>query len=213
MKNLKSTILIFLMSLSIFGFSQTTDTVYATKSELYNVKIDTDVSINVFIGDTVVVIDDDKTFVNSNVFLNKKDTLAFDSTFVPSTKWNIFAKYTVISKDTINLLITEYGDTNGLNITLIDKDSVTGINNINVNKINISVFPNPSKSNFTVKSTSKIEKIEILTEVGQSVKTIDLKSMGYTLETEFNVITNDLASGLYFVRINDSNIERLVINR
>ena len=97
-----------------------------------------------------------------------------------------------------------------VNFYVLKDTSSAGIGEITYNKINVNIFPNPVKTNFTVKADSKIEKVEILSESGQVVETENFGNSGLT-EYEMNV--SNIPNGIYFVRINDVSTQKLIINK
>lgn len=69
-----------------------------------------------------------------------------------------------------------------------------------------SLSPNPAKSNFTVKSEITIEKIQIVDVLGKTV----YESKG-VFANEVTVDVRDLHSGMYFVKLNNTSIQKLLI--
>ena len=62
-----------------------------------------------------------------------------------------------------------------------------------------TVFPNPSSGNFTVKTKTGLDKIEIYSQTGTFVKSIDVKA---TTETEVNI--EGLSTGIYLIQLQNS---------
>lgn len=63
-----------------------------------------------------------------------------------------------------------------------------------------TVYPNPSKGNFTVNTKTSLDKINIYTQTGAFVKTIEVKA-GDT-QTEVNV--KGLSTGIYLIQLQNS---------
>ena len=72
----------------------------------------------------------------------------------------------------------------------------------------VVLFPNPTSSSFTIQHASDkvIETVEIFNTFGQL-----LFCEKYT-SNEVYIIHHDLPKGMYLVRINNSLVERLIIN-
>lgn len=62
-----------------------------------------------------------------------------------------------------------------------------------------AVFPNPSNGNFIVKTKTGLDKIEVYTQTGAFVKTIDVKA---ATDTEVNV--EGLSTGVYLIQLQNS---------
>lgn len=63
-----------------------------------------------------------------------------------------------------------------------------------------TIFPNPTNGNFTVKTKTGLDKIDVYTQTGAFVKTIDVKA---TTETEVNV--EGLSTGVYLIQLQNSS--------
>jgi len=68
------------------------------------------------------------------------------------------------------------------------------------------IFPNPANLNFTITSDTSIEKIEIFDLLGKKVLFKDKLSTNSVV-----VDISSLQSGLYIVKSNDSNVQKLMI--
>lgn len=68
------------------------------------------------------------------------------------------------------------------------------------------IFPNPASFNFTITSEISIEKIEIFDLLGKNVFSKDRLSTNLVV-----VDISTLQSGIYIVKCNDSNVQKLVI--
>ena len=64
-----------------------------------------------------------------------------------------------------------------------------------------SLYPNPAKGNFTVKTKTSIDKITIYSETGAVVKTVNLE----TPKDENQVNISDLATGRYIVELQNGS--------
>jgi Secretion system C-terminal sorting domain len=72
------------------------------------------------------------------------------------------------------------------------------------------VFPNPSNGSFTVKTKSGLDKINVYSQVGAFVKTINVNSLN---ATEVNL--KDLSSGVYLIELknaNDNSWKKIIVN-
>jgi len=81
---------------------------------------------------------------------------------------------------------------------------------IEAEEVMLSVFPNPAKNNFTVKSNELINEIKLISVSGQVVKIIVVDA----LETKFNV--SNLKEGIYLLQIHTNEgvvTERVQISR
>ncbi|MBL7932073.1 MAG: T9SS type A sorting domain-containing protein [Bacteroidia bacterium] len=81
-------------------------------------------------------------------------------------------------------------------------DACAGIDNFGTQSSSVSIYPNPAKDEFTVKSEFEM-KLTIFNELGQFVKTVSL-----TEENSYQVEVKDLEQGIYF--INGQNSEGAV---
>ena len=90
-----------------------------------------------------------------------------------------------------NFSVSYHGGSRGYqNATL----TTLGIEDFSLNAS--TVFPNPTNGNFTVKTKTGLDKIEVYTQTGAFVKTIDVRS---TTETEVNV--EGLSTGIYLIQL------------
>ena len=64
-----------------------------------------------------------------------------------------------------------------------------------------SLYPNPAKSNFTIKTKTTIDTIIIYSQTGAVVKTINLA----TPKDENEVSVSDLAKGSYVVELHNGS--------
>ncbi len=77
-----------------------------------------------------------------------------------------------------------------------------GINEIGVNEHHVSIFPNPTTSNFTIDLGGPImenAKVSIYNEIGQMVKWLS------TRETHISLDRTELSNGIYFVTVDIGN--------
>jgi hypothetical protein len=63
----------------------------------------------------------------------------------------------------------------------------------------LEIFPIPFQSYLIIKQTNNIEKILLYNILGKKIREYN------TSDKEIRIDTSDLLSGIYFVRINDSN--------
>ncbi len=77
-------------------------------------------------------------------------------------------------------------------------NTATSISNFDDNMQLISIFPNPCSDYFTIKSNSEIKAIEIFSLTGNLIY-----SKNYSdFQNNYSVLTSNLQSGIYFVKIN-----------
>jgi hypothetical protein len=77
--------------------------------------------------------------------------------------------------------------------------SVVGINDLNFES-SFNIFPNPAKSDFTIKLSNQYNyrcTVEIINSTGQTAKTIDL---GHAIAISESIKTSDLLPGMYIVK-------------
>lgn len=86
---------------------------------------------------------------------------------------------------------------------LIIKNNISGVTHINAQS-RISIYPNPTSTTLTVNSDCQIDRVTIANILGQTVY-----DHGFgTRQAQLNVA--DLASGLYFLKINGGEVRRFV---
>ena len=79
---------------------------------------------------------------------------------------------------------------------------------VDVTSSDFSIYPNPSKLNITIKSSSDpITKVEIFNVLGQRVSNFDFSD-----SISENIDISNLNSGMYLVRINALTTKRLIVN-
>lgn len=74
-----------------------------------------------------------------------------------------------------------------------------------------ALYPNPSNGNFVVKSKTTLEKINIYTQTGAFVKTVEAKAGA----TEVEVDANGLSQGVYLVELqnaSEKSWKKIIIN-
>lgn len=64
------------------------------------------------------------------------------------------------------------------------------------------IYPNPAKNNFSIQSNIEIQNIELYNSIGQMVKK-------FAQRTTYDI--SDLSKGIYFVRINNANTKKIII--
>ena len=181
------------------SFSQTKDTVYVNSifDPYYNSPNDT-----VNIGDTITLINE---VASEILFVTDTNTL-YDG-FFPTNNNQIICKY-IINKNSQSILISDtVPPGNPLNeiatINFHVQNSTTGINEVDYQN-GFKVFPNPSNDVLNIQSGSVINKIDIENLVGQRIYS--------SLYNEKNVILDisNFASGVYFIRINNNFVRKIV---
>ncbi|MFZ4105523.1 T9SS type A sorting domain-containing protein [Flavobacterium sp.] len=74
-----------------------------------------------------------------------------------------------------------------------------------------SIYPNPSNGNFTIKTNSSISKVDVYSQTGTFVKTIEVNNDSKDIE----VSVNGLSSGVYFLELQndkEKSWKKIVIN-
>lgn len=87
--------------------------------------------------------------------------------------------------------------------------TVLGVEDFSLNAS--SVYPNPSKGNFTVKSKTTLDKINIYTQTGAFVKTVEVNAGA----TEVEVDAEGLAQGVYLLELqnaSEKSWKKIIIN-
>ena len=70
--------------------------------------------------------------------------------------------------------------------------------------LEVTIYPNPATTSLTITSMDKITSVAITNLVGQTIYT-------HVCETkEVHVNVADLPGGVYFVRINDTEVRKFV---
>jgi choice-of-anchor B domain-containing protein len=86
------------------------------------------------------------------------------------------------------------------------KSQNLGVND--ADELGFSIYPNPSKTNITIKSENNpISKVEIYNVLGQQVLNFD-----FSESISENINVSGLNSGMYLVKINNLTTKRLIIN-
>ncbi|HET6226795.1 MAG TPA: M4 family metallopeptidase [Bacteroidia bacterium] len=111
--------------------------------------------------------------------------------------------YTAAGTYTVTLTSTGNSCSNKATPAIIKVDNCTGVDNINAD--NITVFPNPASSFIGIKSTTNITGVQVMDVLGKVVLTDNTAKAS---ETQLNVST--LNTGVYFIRINTVNAQKLV---
>lgn len=91
---------------------------------------------------------------------------------------------------------------------VIRKSGTLSTNNQNLST-NFSVFPNPASTKITIKgpTTTTIKNIRVYNVLGQKVFEIDNIS-----QTKYVLNTESFKSGFYHLKINESSIQKIIIN-
>ncbi|MEW5675281.1 T9SS type A sorting domain-containing protein [Flavobacterium enshiense] len=82
-----------------------------------------------------------------------------------------------------------------------------------LNETDFSIYPNPSKGNFNVKQNGikNIDRVVIVNTVGEIVKEV----VNPNQVSDFEIRTENIASGIYFVKVFSgelSNLRKLILN-
>ena len=83
-------------------------------------------------------------------------------------------------------------------------DTNSMVNNISGRSNSIYLFPNPTSSSLTISSTNNFSQITITNLLGQTLFTHDYNA------AQVQVDVADLPSGIYFVKINGTDVRKFV---
>ena len=199
---MKTRLLILLMFLSGLGFSQTLVLSTDTSIGLTCLHCAQDtVKLTINIGDTINITNQ----ATSSSYFNVDTNNVTASTNFTSYEFDTMYVYK-INKDSKSVIIFAGSDNvDNLTVTfkvLIDTNT-TGIDGVSYRK-GFKVFPNPSNDVLNIQSGSVINKIDIENLVGQRIYS--------SLYNEKNVILDisNFASGVYFIRINNNFVRKIV---
>ncbi|MBL4707313.1 MAG: T9SS type A sorting domain-containing protein [Flavobacteriales bacterium] len=92
-------------------------------------------------------------------------------------------------------------------------DGPVSVNNVNGNELSFSIYPNPTKGEFTLVAPKSNESInvEILDTKGQLIYNKVMTAASARINT---IDLNTIAKGVYFVKISNedsSKVEKLII--
>ncbi len=142
-----------------------------------------------------------------------------DGTIIDSNNLNVLYTYAYNGLYSVSLIATHKTNSCPDTIVMVDYINCTGgpigINNQVGNGINVNIFPNPNKGDFTLSmngSTSELYKIQILSVIGEIIYSKTLKSSGSTIHEEIHL--NDISSGLYILTVlseNEKVVQRFII--
>jgi hypothetical protein len=112
----------------------------------------------------------------------------------PGETTNLFIRWIMTDNEAVN-----GADVIAEAYSKIDDIIITGVNTTGIETVlystNITVFPNPSSESIYVKSSMKIETIQIYDTNGRIVKTISIN------ETNTQLNINDMSKGLYYMTL------------
>jgi hypothetical protein len=80
------------------------------------------------------------------------------------------------------------------------------LSNPEVSKAQFTISPNPASSEVTITSETIVEKIEIVDLLGKTVST-----KNGIFESNFTLDVSNLQSGLYFIKFNNSTVQKILI--
>gem|GEM_PF-3161920 len=84
-----------------------------------------------------------------------------------------------------------------LNLTVLPMDDEDCISSTFDENFSVNVYPNPSRGEFTIESSKKIDEVKLMSVASGSTSNIKLVYNGNTIK----VITQDLPSGIYIIMI------------
>lgn len=135
----------------------------------------------------------------------------------PMTEVGFFDTYTQNNNAGFNGVWSVYPYFSSGNIIVSDiekglfiiRKSGTLNNPADVNSNNFSLYPNPTKSDINVRSSSnnKIQNLQLFSILGKKVTDVsNINKENYVIET------SGLAKGVYFVRINNNVTKKIILN-
>ncbi len=131
-------------------------------------------------------------------------TSAFNTPTASQWRKETISLNSYIGQNVIFAYMTTSGNGNNLFIDDINVTNTTGINE-NTLELNVSVYPNPASSEFTIEGTATAEKIHytLRNVVGAEIKSGDITSIGNNFNGKVQV--SDIAGGIYFIQIKSGN--------
>ncbi len=81
-------------------------------------------------------------------------------------------------------------------VTIREIDVTTGIQQTKVDELSISTYPNPTNGQVSVNASQKMDEIQLINLIGQSIKTVNVKSL-----TSYNLNLQNIENGIYMLRI------------
>lgn len=111
--------------------------------------------------------------------------------------WNVYPYFA-----SGNIIISDQSE----GFLLVKSDEILGVNDIASG--DFGLYPNPTKDNVTIMSTSKpIKKVAFYNVLGQRVLDFNFAN---SVSEKLNI--ESLTAGLYLVKINDNTVKRLIVN-
>ena len=106
---------------------------------------------------------------------------------------------------------TPYNAVSYYRLNQVDNDGKTTLSKViairqSIGKNNLKVYPNPTTAVLTIEHASTVQTLEIVNPLGQVVKTIQVNAE--SLQTD--ITTTELTKGVYFLRVNQSEMIRFV---
>ena len=125
-------------------------------------------------------------------------------------KWNTndsVSKLTNLAAGIYTVVVTDKWGTASQDTVKIEKESCTEINELTSNQ-SISIYPNPTKSTFTITSSELISRVQIYNELGALVKEI---SPIKATNMDMNIILDKGVYLLYTTSNEVVNVQKLII--
>ena len=80
------------------------------------------------------------------------------------------------------------------------------LSNPEVSQAQFTISPNPARSEVTITSETIVDKIEIVDVLGKTITT-----KNGIFESNFTLDVSNLQSGLYFIKLNNSTVQKILI--
>lgn len=167
-----------------------------------------------FVGTQAPVTDTQNWTVGTNVVVGNVRTLTLTRSLTNSDPNDFQMPYATTNSisiggtrpTTATTTIASHGGSGGFATGTF---TTLGVEDFSLNAS--SVYPNPSKGNFTVKSKTTLDKINIYTQTGAFVKTVEVSAGA----TEVEVDAEGLSEGVYLVELqnaSEKSWKKIIIN-
>ena len=163
--------------------------------------VDTTIPVITLTGDPIVTIEVDSTYADEGA--TALDNYDGDITTTIIETGAVDAS--TVGGYTLSYNVTDAAGNVAVEVTrTVNVTEVLGLNSAEINTV--SVYPNPTTSNWTVESLSSINSVKIFNLLGQKV--LEQKAN----DTKVNIDTSVLKTGVYMLQINNTAMKRLIKN-
>ncbi|MFZ4413397.1 MAG: T9SS type A sorting domain-containing protein [Bacteroidales bacterium] len=81
-------------------------------------------------------------------------------------------------------------------VTIREIDVATAIQQAKEDELSVTTYPNPTNGKVSVNASQKMDEIQLINLIGQTIKTVDVKSL-----TSYNLNLQNIENGIYMLRI------------